>query len=112
MLVNKTTLPRRDSTPLIYTVFFLLPLCSALLGTKLGLPAVAIALTLPQIAAAAWMLGWLGAVAASLVSVLGWYAFALIGQMRFEDVDSTSAILCTAIGFAFGLDSAIRIFSA
>lgn len=101
--MNKLSLPRRDRTPLIYTVFFLLPLCSALLGTKLGLPAVAIALTLPQIAAASWMLGWLGAVVASFVSVAGWYAFSLIGQMRYEDVDNTSAILGTAIGLAFGL---------
>lgn len=101
--MDKLSLPRRHTTPLIYTVFVLLPLCSALLGTKLELPAVAIALTLPQIAAAAWMLGWQGAVAASLVSVLGWYAFALIGQMPWEAVDNISAILCTAIGFAFGL---------
>lgn len=96
-------LPRRDQTPLIYTVFFLLPLCSALLGTKLNLPAVAIALTLPQIAAASWILGWPGAVISSLVSVAGWYAFAFIGQMPFQAVDNVSAIIGTAIALAFGL---------
>ena len=96
-------LPRRDQTPLIYTVFFLLPLCSALLGSKLNLPAVAIALSLPQIAAASWMLGAPGAIFSSLVSVLGWYAFVAIGEMPVEAVDSTSAIVGTAIALAFGL---------
>lgn len=96
-------LPRRDQTPLIYTVFFLLPLCSALLGSRHNLPAVAIALSLPQIAAASWMLGGAGAIFSSLVSVLGWYAFVAIGQMPLEAVDSTSAIVGTAIALAFGL---------
>ena len=95
--------PRRDDSPLIYVVFFLLPLCSALLGTKLGLPAVAIALSLPQIAAASWMLGWPGAVLSSFVSVLGWYALAMIGQMPLDQVDQNSAILGTTIALAFGL---------
>ena len=95
--------PRRDDTPLIYVVFFLLPLCSALLGTKLGLPAVAIALSLPQIAAASWMLGWPGAVLSSLVSILGWYALALMGRMPLDQVDQNSAILGTTIALAFGL---------
>ena len=77
-------LPRRDNSPLIYTVFFLLPLCSALLGTRLELPAVAIALTLPQIAAASWMLGLKGAIFSTLVSVLGWYALPLLGRMPMK----------------------------
>ena len=96
-------LPRRDNSPLIYTVFFLLPLCSALLGTKLELPAVAIALTLPQIAAASWMLGIKGAICSSVVSVLGWYALPLLGRLPMENVDHNSAILGTVIGLAFGL---------
>jgi diguanylate cyclase (GGDEF)-like protein len=96
-------LPRRDQTPLIYTVFFLLPLCSALLGSRLNLPAVAIALSLPQIAAASWVLGWGGAIFSCLVSVLGWYAFVAVGQMPLEAVDNTSAIVGTAIALAFGL---------
>ena len=95
--------PRRDDSPLIYVVFFLLPLCSALLGTKLELPAVAIALSLPQIAAASWMLGWPGAVLSSLVSILGWYALAMLGQMPLDQVDQNSAILGTTIALAFGL---------
>jgi diguanylate cyclase (GGDEF)-like protein len=95
--------PRRDDTPLIYVVFVLLPLCSALLGTKLGLPAVAISLSLPQIAAASWMLGWPGAVLSSLVSVLGWYAWPLLGYMPLDRVDHNSAILGTTIAMAFGL---------
>ena len=94
---------RRDDSPLIYVVFFLLPLCSALLGTKLGLPAVAIALSLPQIAAASWMLGWPGAVLSSFVSILGWYALPLLGQMPMNQVDHNSAILGTTIAMAFGL---------
>jgi len=101
--LNRPDLPRRDQTPLIYTVFFLLPLCSALLGARLNLPAVAIALTLPQIAAASWILGWPGAVFSSLVSIVGWYAFVLIGQMPLDQVDNTSAIIGTAIALAFGL---------
>lgn len=96
-------LPRRDQTPLIYTVFFLLPLCSALLGSRLNLPAVAIALSLPQIAAASWVLGGAGAIFSCLVSVLGWYAFVATGQMPLEAVDNTSAIVGTAIALAFGL---------
>ena len=95
--------PRRDDSPLIYVVFFLLPLCSALLGTQLGLPAVAIAISLPQIAAAAWMLGWPGAVLSSLVSVLGWYALPWLGYMPLDRVDHNSAILGTTIALAFGL---------
>ncbi len=94
---------RRDDSPLIYVVFFLLPLCSALLGAKLGLPAVAIALSLPQIAAASWMLGWPGAVYASIVSILGWYALPLLGVMPMDQVDHNSAILGTTISLAFGL---------
>ena len=94
---------RRDDSPLIYTVFFLLPLCSALLGTKLELPAVAIALSLPQIAAASWMLGWPGAVSSSFVSILGWYALPLLGRMPLNQVDHYSAILGTTIAMAFGL---------
>ena len=101
--MNTPRLTRSDYTPLIYTVFFLLPLCSALLGTQLGLPAVAIALSLPQIAAASWMLGWQGAVFASLVSVLGWYAFPMLGLMPLDRVDHSSAILGTSIALAFGL---------
>jgi len=96
-------LPRRDDSPLIYTVFFLLPLCSALLGTRLELPAVAIALTLPQIAAASWMLGMKGAILSSLVSILGWYSLPLLGRLPMEMVDHNSAILGTVIGLAFGL---------
>ena len=101
--MNGPQLPRRDNSPLIYVVFFLLPLCSALLGTQLHLPAVAIALTIPQIAAASWMLGWPGAICSSLVSILGWYALPLLGQLPLEEVDQPSAILGTVIALAFGL---------
>lgn len=96
-------LPRRDYSPLIYVVFFLIPLCSALLGTELNLPAVAIALTLPQIAAAAWMLGWPGAVLSSIVSVAGWYAPSLLGMSPMNESGHISAIIGTAIALAFGL---------
>ena len=101
--MNTRQLPRRDSSPLIYTVFFLLPVCSCLLGTMLELPAVAIALSLPQIAAASWMMGVPGAVSSSLVSVLGWYALSILGYLPMDSVDHNSAILGTVIALAFGL---------
>ncbi|RLS51213.1 MAG: GGDEF domain-containing protein [Planctomycetota bacterium] len=94
--------PRRDRTPLIYTVFFLIPLCSYLFGARLHLPAVAIALVLPQIAAAAWMMAWPGAILASLTSILGWYSMALLGRMPFGEVDTISVTVGTAIALAFG----------
>lgn len=101
--MNTTRAPRRDSTPLIYTVFFLLPLCSCLLGTQMNLPAVAIALSLPQIAAAAWILGGTGAISACVVSILGWYVMPMMGRMPLEHVDHNSAILGTVIALAYGL---------
>ncbi len=101
--MNHPGLPRRDMTPLIYTVYFLIPLCSFIFGVKLHLPAVAIALTLPQIAAASWMLGWSGAILTSLMSVVGWYLLALLGRMPFGEVDTISVTVGTAIAMAFGV---------
>ena len=101
--MNTSRAPRRDSTPLIYTVYFLLPLCSCLLGTQLNLPAVAIALSLPQIAAAAWIQGGTGAISASVASILGWYVMPMMGRMPLEQVDHNSAILGTVIALAYGL---------
>ncbi len=95
--------PRRDSTPLIYTVFFLLPLCSCLIGTQLNQPTVAVALALPQIAAAAWTLGITGAITSSIVSILGWYVLPMMGRIPLESVDHNSAILGTVIALAYGL---------
>lgn len=101
--MNNTRATRRDSTPLIYTVYFLLPLCSCLLGTRMNLPAVAIALSLPQIAAASWTLGGAGAISTSIVSILGWYVLPMMGRMPLEQVDHNSAILGTVIALAYGL---------
>ncbi|RLS37485.1 MAG: GGDEF domain-containing protein, partial [Planctomycetota bacterium] len=101
--MNTTRAPRRDSTPLIYTVYFLLPLCSCLIGTQLNQPTVAVALSLPQIAAASWILGVPGAISTTIVSILGWYVLPLMGRMPLEYVDHNSAILGTIISLAYGL---------
>ena len=101
--MNTSRAPRRDSTPLIYTVYFLLPLCSCLIGTQLNQPTVAVALSLPQIAAASWILGVPGAISTTIVSILGWYVLPLMGRMPLEYVDHNSAILGTIISLAYGL---------
>ena len=81
----------------------LVPACTALVGAVAGTPLAAVALCVPQVAAAAWTLGRWPALLLVLLSAAGWY---LPGQLPLGSApaaDHASAIVGTALLAAFSL---------
>lgn len=81
----------------------LVPACTALVGAIARSPLAAVALCLPQVAAAAWTLGRWPALGLALLSAAGWYLPSWLGYLSTGEVDDTSAVLGTAMVVAFSL---------
>ncbi len=96
-------LQRRDRSPIVWVVLFLIPLTTGLIGTISGASTAAVALCLPQVAVGAWTWGWVAALALSLLSYAGWFVPAFTGRVPIQAVDHDSAIICAAVAAAFGM---------
>lgn len=82
----------------------LAPACTGLVGSLVGAPLAAVALCLPQVAAAAWLERTRGGVMVSLAGAAGWYLPLLWPQpTRFEHVDHISAVLGTIVCLGFAM---------
>jgi diguanylate cyclase (GGDEF)-like protein len=82
----------------------LVPACTALLGTLAGLPLAAVALCVPQVMAAAWIVGSRPALGLTFLSALGWYLPAFSSpRVDLFAVDQSSVVIGTAVLIAFVL---------
>jgi diguanylate cyclase (GGDEF)-like protein len=95
---------RRSPALLLYAIeLVLVPACTVLVGAVAGAPLAAVALCVPQVAAAAWTLGRWPALALVVLSAAGWY---LPGRLPLESppaADHVSAVVGTALLAAFSL---------
>lgn len=81
----------------------LVPACTALVGAAADAPLAAVALCVPQVAAAAWTLGRWPALGLVLLSALGWYAPVQMSPESAPTADHSSAVVGTALLAAFSL---------
>ncbi len=83
---------------------FLAPTCTALIGTLVGIPLAAVAVCLPQVAAAAWLERTRSGVLVTLAGGIGWY-LPLLGSPTagVQHVDHSSAILGTMVCLGFAM---------
>jgi diguanylate cyclase (GGDEF)-like protein len=81
----------------------LVPTCTALVGTVAQAPLAAVALCVPQVAAAGWTLGRWPALGLVLLSALGWYGPPQLPLESSPAADHSSAVVGTAILAAFSL---------
>jgi diguanylate cyclase (GGDEF)-like protein len=81
----------------------LVPACTALVGAVAQTPLAAVALCVPQVAAAAWTLGRWPALGLVLLSALGWYVPVQLPLEPAPPADHSSAVVGTAILAAFSL---------
>lgn len=90
----------RGGHVLVALEVLLAPACTALIGTLVGLPLAAVALCLPQVAAAAWLVRTRWGIVVTLASGAGWYLPLLAGR---HPVDHSSAILGTTVCLGFAM---------
>ena len=76
----------------------LAPACTAILGTRLGLPLAAVALCIPQVMSATWVRGaWAGGFIVACAAV-GWFLPLLFAKTpAVGEVDFSSVVLGTAV---------------
>ena len=88
----------RPGHALVALEVLLAPSCTAIVGTLIGAPLAAVAVCLPQVAAAAWLERTRSGALISFASGIGWY-LPLLGSaaVRGRGVDHSSAILGTVI---------------
>lgn len=84
----------------MFLELILAPACTALIGTVVGAPLAAVAVCLPQVAAAAWLVRMRWGVAVTVASGVGWYLPPLAGP---HTVDHSSAILGTMVCLGFAM---------
>ena len=82
----------------------LAPTCTALVGTRVGLPLAAVALCIPQVMSATWVRGtWAGCLIIACAAA-GWFLPTLMtGTPAAADVDLSSAVLSSAVLAGFVL---------
>ena len=95
---------RPSPAVLLYAIEAVLtPACTALIGEVGRAPLAAVALCVPQVAAAAWTLGRWAALALVLLSAAGWYLPARFSLASVSTADHVSAIVGTALLASFSL---------
>lgn len=88
---------------LVILELMLSPVCTALIGTLVGLPLAAVALCLPQVAAAAWLERTRSGVLVTVAGAAGWYLPLLGPHTLPSGVDHSSAILGTLVCLGFAM---------
>lgn len=82
----------------------LVPVCTALIGTRVGAPLAALALCVPQIVAATWLLGARAGVLLTACAAAGWFLPSLLGGAPpVAHVDLSAVILSSAVLAGFVL---------
>jgi diguanylate cyclase (GGDEF)-like protein len=84
----------------VFLETFLAPACTASIGTLVGAPLAAVAVCLPQVAAAAWLVRTRWGVVVTLAGGVGWYLPLLAGR---HPVDHSSAVLGTMVCLGFAM---------
>jgi len=95
---------RSSPALLLYAIeLVLVPACTALIGASAAAPLAAVAICVPQVAAAAWTLGRWPALGLVSLSAVGWYAPVWLHVASALPADHSSAVVGTALLAAFSL---------